>query len=111
MIIYKCTNQINKKSYIGQTTKSLQERKDWHFQDQKYGLSEYSLLAQAMYKYGWENFTWEILTEVSSQDELNNAEVFYIAKEKTLFPNGYNKSKGGKNWPRRLLRSTVIHFS
>lgn len=35
MLIYKATNNINGKIYIGQTTKTLEERKKYHKRDSK----------------------------------------------------------------------------
>lgn len=59
-IIYKVTNLINSKCYIGQTTKSLDDRRFIHIKDakrQKYN----SLFHKAIIKYGIDNFKWEVL--------------------------------------------------
>lgn len=57
MIIYKITNKINGKVYIGQTTDSLSRRKSGHIQAATSGSK--SKLYSAMRKYGVENFEFE----------------------------------------------------
>jgi len=63
MIIYKVTNEINNKIYIGQTVNSLDKRKSQHKADSnnKKKLIRYFYLA--INKYGFDCFQWEILTE------------------------------------------------
>lgn len=52
----------------------------------------------ALNKYGWDNFTWEIFDEsAKTQEELNNLEKLYIKKFNVLVPNGYNLREGGSN--------------
>ena len=53
-----------------------------------------------MRKYGFENFTYEILQETNDIDLLNELEIFYISYYNTLIPNGYNILEGGKNAKR-----------
>lgn len=98
MLIYKATNLINNKVYIGQTTKTLEERMKRHKQDSK-KLDTY--FYRAIRKYGWENFKWEIIHDnIQTEDELDNLEAYYISlydsfdnKEK-----GYNTQSGGKHF-------------
>lgn len=42
------------------------------------------------------NFDFEVLEECN-KDELNDKEIYYIDFYNTLYPNGYNKTKGGNN--------------
>ena len=61
MIIYKVTNIINNKIYIGQTIHSLNIRKSQHERSHEY---EYkTAFSNAIKKYGKENFIWEIIYE------------------------------------------------
>jgi len=91
MIIYKITNMVNGKAYIGQTTRPLKERIKEHYSKDK------SLLYKAVKKYGKSNFEVEIICKCSSLKELGSKEKFFINKLRTLVPNGYNVSEGGEN--------------
>lgn len=98
MLIYKATNKINGKIYIGQTTKSLEERKKRHKQDSK-RIDTY--FYRAIQKYGWENFSWEVVQDnIQSIDELDRLEQYYIAYY-NCFDNpsvGYNTQSGGHHF-------------
>ena len=98
MIIYKITNLINGKLYIGQTVRSLGKR--WHEHCykpvDKRRISK-PAISIAINKYGVENFKIEIIEICSSIDEMNLKEPFYIEKFNSLFPMGYNIELGGKN--------------
>lgn len=95
MIIYKATNTITGKSYIGQTTKSLHYRAQKHKVDSK--RTDY-YFHRAINKYGWGNFTWEVICECDNKDELNDKERHYIKLYDTHWTvNGYNIDRGGSN--------------
>jgi group I intron endonuclease len=51
-------------------------------------------VCKAIAKYGKENFKIEILTHCSSQNELNEKELFYTNELNTWSPNGYNLKAG-----------------
>ena len=96
MIIYKITNNINSKVYIGQTVQSLDKR--WKRHTWYSTLNRNAMaITNAIKKYGKENFKIEIIDEASDIIELNEKEVFYIKKMKSLSPNGYNLTTGGFN--------------
>lgn len=92
--IYKITNQINGKVYIGQSI-DIEARWLRHRRDSKI---ENSLLYRAMRKYGIENFTFEVVEECSIE-ELDYKEEFYIEKYRSYIGyedcNGYNMTLGG----------------
>lgn len=94
--IYKITNQINGKIYIGQTRTSLTERMRKHFSDARNEPNVTGIDA-AIKKYGAENFTAEQICEC--QDiELDDLERYYISKYNTYdSPNGYNLTPGGQD--------------
>ena len=93
MIIYKVTNSINGKLYIGQTTKSLDKRKAKHLSDANH--LPIVPFHKALSKYGKDCFKWETLEECSSQEELKTKEQHWIKKLNTFGRNGYNMTKGG----------------
>ena len=94
MLIYKITNQVNGKCYIGQTINSLVYRKNIHKQDWKLGRKSKYRLYQAFDKYDFINFDWEIIDHAETKEELNVKEKFWIAELNT-FRHGYNMTSGG----------------
>lgn len=87
--IYKITNKVNGKSYIGQTryTVEFRWRQHQHKVDNTY-------FHNAIHKYGADNFTVETLEECDFE-KLNSREIFYIAKFNTFY-DGYNSTIGGE---------------
>lgn len=97
-IIYKITNKVNNKVYIGQTRYTLEFR--WRQHQHK---KDNTYFHNAIHKYGVENFELEILEECETE-LLNSKEMFYIAKYDS-FKNGYNLTIGGEGNKRLLLDS------
>lgn len=93
MIIYKITNKVNNKTYIGQTTKSLSIRFAQHCQKS----SKCTGISTAIQKYGKENFIIEEIGGANNQSELNYQEWLLINKYNTIAPNGYNLVHGGNS--------------
>lgn len=88
--IYKFTNKINNKSYIGQSI-CIEKR----YQQHLYSASKSKLpFHLALVKYGIDNFDFKVLVECS-KDELNDKEKYYIKQYNSLVPNGYNLQQGG----------------
>lgn len=86
--IYKITNKVNGKSYIGQTRYTVEFR--WRQHQHKKDNTHFHL---AIAKYGADSFTVETLEECEIAD-MDSREIFYIAKFDT-YNNGYNSSTGG----------------
>ncbi len=93
MIIYKITNKINGKCYIGQTIYSLAHRWSGHNVERRGCVA----LQEALKKYGKENFCVEELVQCKSLQELNNTEEYFISYYNCIAPNGYNIEPGGNN--------------
>ena len=91
MVIYKITNQINGKFYIGQTSTSIKERWSKHCNNG----SHCTYLKNAIKKYGKENFTIEEIYSAKDRDELNKLEKAAIEEHNSLCPSGYNLTTGG----------------
>lgn len=91
-LIYKVTNLINNKIYIGKTN-NLERRRKEH--EQKTSNSQ---IDRAIKKYGKENFKWEVI-ELVEKEKSNEREKYWIEKYNTYFrnknSNGYNMTKGG----------------
>ena len=92
-IIYKITNKINGKIYIGQTIGSLSAR--WHKHCRTN--SKCMALKNAIQKYGKENFTIKLISHCESLNLANHREEYYIKIMKSLNPMGYNILLGGNN--------------
>ncbi|MBO5704523.1 MAG: GIY-YIG nuclease family protein [Alphaproteobacteria bacterium] len=102
MIIYKITNKINRKVYIGQTTCSLRARWWQHCRKKAYC----PFIHNAIEKYGRENFTVEQIDVACSRDELDQKEQYWIKFYDSMNPkNGYNLTSGGET--RKLLSIAV----
>lgn len=91
LIIYKATNLVNGKVYIGQTVRTLDERIAEHIRKRN------SLLGQAIRKYGEECFSFEVIDTASNIEGLNKKEIYWIAFFDCEVPNGYNQCAGGEN--------------
>lgn len=95
-LIYKITNLINNKIYIGKTKRDLNTRWLEHCRDAKNYQENNNPLHAAIKKYGKENFIYEILEDNISEQELNEREKYYIkyynSKSHDL---GYNVTDGG----------------
>lgn len=91
MIIYKITNKINSKVYIGQTVRTLEERISEHRRNKN------CIMYKAFEKHGFRNFKFEIIDEASNINELNQKEINWINFYNCLSPIGYNQCEGGCN--------------
>jgi len=93
-IVYKATNKINGKSYIGQTTQFLCRRIADHVSKSLNDKDAY-YFHKAIKKHGKDSFVWTIIGESVSREDLNNLEIEMIKKYDT-FNNGYNLTLGGE---------------
>jgi len=84
--IYKTTCKVNGKIYIGQ---HISKR----LNDSYIGSGK--AFRNAVKKYGKENFIKEIIEYCSCQLDLNEREIYHIKQFNSLYPNGYNLTKGG----------------
>lgn len=84
MKIYKITNLVNKKIYIGQTSK---DNEDY--------LGSGKLIKLAVKKYGKDNFRYEEIENCTSKKQLNEREIFWISHFRNKGEILYNISDGG----------------
>lgn len=91
-IIYKVTNTVNQRLYIGQTIKSLNERKNCHYQAQ-----DDTYFHRAIAKYSRDVFIWEVIDQTATDSKmLNELEIHYIETLQThSTQHGYNMTWGG----------------
>lgn len=96
--IYKITNLITSKVYIGYTSRNIERR----FYEHKWAAlnhkndSKKSYLYDSMRKYGTENFIIDIVYQFNEDEEdWSELEKYYITEYDSLVPNGYNLLFGG----------------
>lgn len=93
MIVYKVTNKISKKCYYG-ITENLYNRKANHKnrskKENRNKRGGKTPFYDAIRKYGWENFNWEIIFE-GSKKECSSLEIKLIKRD----INCYNLHEGG----------------
>lgn len=92
--IYKITNTLNGKVYIGQTIKTIQKRFTQHKNNSNKEYFSQIVLYKAFNKYGIENFICEEIEEVPN-DKLDEREKYWIEYYDSYF-NGYNSTLGGR---------------
>lgn len=97
--IYKITNLINGKCYIGQSCQ-IPVRWSQHKHEMNGAGGNNPYLYRALRKYGIDNFSFEVVKECDV-DQLDTLERKYIASYNSLYPNGYNLESGG--WGRKNL--------
>jgi group I intron endonuclease len=105
--IYKITNIVTEKSYIGQTRSHrlnhgkyrpfghLGRFRDHIAEANSNKKNQCRYLNSSLLKYGFENFKCELILTCYVED-LDSYEVQYISQYKTKFPNGYNLTDGGQ---------------
>ena len=117
--IYKITNLINGKSYIGKSSNIIGR---WEYHKTRYNnVKEWNKsLYSAFRKYGLDNFSFEILEEMDEQYYKkfgNNREEYWILYYDT-YTQGYNETTGGDggyseralSQPRNLTEDEVRHI-
>ena len=102
MFIYKITNEINGKAYIGCTTQEPPTlRWKTHRAQARFGCQ--FPLHRAIRKYGVESFSFAVIYECSSLREMVACERGLIAEHGTYAPHGYNITSGGEGTFGRVL--------
>ena len=91
-VVYKVTNNVNGKVYVGVSTKSLEERKKDHMKNSNKGKSY--VFQNAIATYGIDAFKFEQIDTALTTDELAKKEKEYILEYDSNV-NGYNSDSGG----------------
>lgn len=104
MYIYKITNLVNNKVYVGQTKTCINLRFKNHCHSNEPSMP----INLALKKYGSENFTIEVLDIADNIDDLNAKEIYWISKLNSLTPSGYNIRCGGDRPPQSFIENGII---
>ena len=101
--IYKITNNVNGKVYIGQTFRNVAQRFSEHIRMSRKEVIGYeSLLYRAIKKYGEKAFSVETI-EKCDDEKLNEREIFWIEHFRSC-GQGYNISLGVQKNPNYRVR-------
>jgi group I intron endonuclease len=103
VIIYMAENVKSGKIYIGQTTKTLEQRRKQHVWLAKKGSQTY--FHKALRKYGPGNFEWFILYHASSVTRLNVLEMYTIREYQKK--DVYNLTAGGEGTKGHIKSATT----
>lgn len=88
--LYKITNLLNNKVYIGVTSRDPRIRFSEHKRP-----NANSFIGKAIQADGVSNFSFEVLLTKIKDEDISNLECEYIKKYNSLLPNGYNADLGG----------------
>ena len=92
--VYIHTNKINNKKYIGQTVFCDNPNIRWQ---NGFGYKKQRSFWMAIEKYGWNNFTHEIVADNLTKEKANELEMSLIKQfDTTNRDNGYNVTAGGE---------------
>lgn len=92
--IYKITNNLNGKIYIGKTNFTIEKRWKEHCNDYQKETLQKRPLYSAMKKYGIENFSIEEVEQLESPQQAEEREKYWIEYYGS-FKYGYNATRGG----------------
>jgi group I intron endonuclease len=96
MIIYKATNLVNNKIYIGQTKNEIEKRIKGHIKESKNENTKRPFLI-SIKKHGIDNFLFEEIDRADTFDELDEKEIYWINfYNSTNNKIGYNILGGGQ---------------
>ena len=95
-IIYQYTNTLSGLVYVGQTI-NPQSRRRTYVSEAASPRPNPRCVIQAMQQAGLDTFTYQVLAEATSHDDLNRLEIHYIALLRANDPRyGYNRTSGGQ---------------
>lgn len=103
--IYKITNLINGKMYVGQH--KVPEKEEAFRRYMGKGIA----IKGAIKKYGKENFSKEIIEYIDDDEKhlkVSEREIYWIAELDTMYPKGYNLSPGGEGGCTKEAAEKVI---
>ena len=101
MIIYKATSKTTGKVYIGQTHQTLEKRKSQHRSRAMTNYDPTNHFHNAIRKYGFSDFDFQIVEDnITNDEELNTKEKYWIEYYNSYY-DGYNSTLGGERGLRR----------
>lgn len=102
--IYKITHNESGKVYVGQTTRTSEQRWRGHQDDARYNRNPGSHFCNALLKYGFTAFSVEVIEQIPDE-LLNQREVYWISFYDSTDPlKGFNITEGGNRPPSQKNR-------
>jgi group I intron endonuclease len=104
MVVYKITNIINNKIYIGCAI-------DYEVRIKAHRSCKYKgalLLHRAFLKYGIDNFAFEVIQNYNTKEDMLQGEIMFIEQYNSISPNGYNLHFGGKGGKIQLTEKQLL---
>lgn len=92
--VYRYTNVVNGMKYHGSTSCKYQSHRAGKNGSQYIKMCR--KFGEAILEYGWPNFKYEVLEDGLTKEEAEVREQYWIEKENSVWPNGYNLEAGGK---------------
>ena len=94
--IYKITNKITSKVYVGLTNNPEVRFKKHIWLSTK---PNKQLIHHSINKHGSDNFKFDVVYQTKEVDHAKKMESFFISEENSMCPNGYNAHPGGNYTP------------
>jgi len=94
--IYRATNKINLKVYLGFTSNFI-KRKSAHKKNAERGCDV--KFYRAIRKHGWENFIFDLVYQSVDKEHTRDIMEPYFISEYDSIKNGYNSTSGGEGAP------------
>lgn len=108
MLIYKATNKLNGKCYIGQTKGTLAQRREAHLAAVRDFPKKGRYFQWALREFGEDAFAWEVLCRCTTAKELDEREREFIRQYGADDPDrGYNLAQGGGGRPTESLAQAL----
>lgn len=109
-VIYKHTNIINNKCYVGYTSHTLEYRWKGHVKSSKKP-TKGNVFHFAIKKYGMSDDVWthEILEELDTLSLAKMREIYWIEKLNCVVPNGYNMTHGGEGPENARVSASLLN--
>lgn len=99
--IYRITNNVNGKVYVGWTSRDPLIRFEEHQKTRKPKYQDRSVISYAIEKYGVDSFTFEIVYQSCDYDHSREIETHFITEYDSLLEGwGYNIDNGGMGHKR-----------
>jgi group I intron endonuclease len=98
VIVYRATNKLTGKMYVGLTRRLLKQRIACHRLSSLY-------FGRALRKYGLEAFEFVVIDTARTEKTLGRKERYWIKHYDCIHPNGYNLTDGGEGGYKRLASS------
>lgn len=93
--IYLIRNRSNGRTYVGQTTRSIEQRLKWHLNSSRRKRKGWvHPLHRAIRKFGIENFEIRVLATTTDLSRLNSLERKFALRYRARYPYGYSVNLG-----------------